>query len=100
MKIKFPILIRYPKQLKSLFEYLDSKGIRYVSGRSLVNSYDITPTCKNPYWIFYERPSSYYSYRENGNRISYWRVEDESEFDMNVVLHFCDYTECEVNFED
>ena len=100
MKIKFPILIRYPKQLKSLFKYLDSKGLRYVSGRSLIGSYVITPTCKNPYWIFYERPNSYYSYRENRDRISYWRVEDESELDKNVVLNFCDCEECEVEFED
>lgn len=97
MKIKFPILIRYPKQLKSLFEYLDSKGIRYISGRSLINSHDITPTCKNPYWIFYEKAGRV---TEDRDRISYWRVEDESELDMNVVLHFCDYKECEVEFED
>ena len=98
MKIKFPVLIRYPKQLKSLFEYLNSKGIRYVSGRSLVDNYDITPTCKNPYWIFYEKENDFLN--SKNDRISYWKVEDESELNMHVVLSWCDCGECEVNFED
>ena len=98
MKIKFPILIRYPKQLRSLLEYLDSKGIRWVSGRNLLEV-EIVPTYEHPYWIFYEENSDNL-WIEDGDRLSYWSVEDESELDVNVVLNFCDCEECEVEFED
>ena len=97
MKIKFPILVKYPKQLKSLFSYLDSKGLRWVSGKKLFEN-EIVPTCEHPYWIFYEEDDDLWV--ELGGRISYWKVEDESELDIHTVLNWCDCKECEVEFED
>ena len=98
MKIKFPILIRYPKQLRSLLEYLDSKGIRWVSGRNLLDA-TIVPSSKCPYWIFYEKCCDNL-WREYGDCLSYWKVEDESELDLDNVLIQSGCECCEVDFED
>ncbi len=92
MKIKFPILIQYPKQLESLFEYLDSKGIRWCSGKSLIknNIFKLVPSTINPLWIFYD----------NNRGVSYWRVVKEEELDIKYVLDRVYYTPREVEFED
>lgn len=84
MKIKFPVLVRYPKQLDTLFKYLDSKGLRWRNRSRLV---DDKMTMNTPVWIFYD---------EIG--ISYYDIDptNEDEFDINYVSYCCCYRPREV----
>ena len=82
MKIKFPVLIRYPKQLDTLFKYLDSKGLHWYSGLSLV---DGSKFIRTPIWIFYHKEG-----------ISYWDITNKNEFDLNYILQHTYYTSKEV----
>ena len=83
MKIKFPILARYPKQLNTLFKYLDSKGLHWCDGSRLVDNKIVDA----PIWIFLDSFG-----------ISYWKIDptNEDEFDINYVSYCCCYRPREV----
>lgn len=83
MKVKFPVLIRYPKQLHTLLKYLDSKGLHWYSGLSLIDSKFI----RTPIWIFYSKEG-----------ISYWDINpaNKNEFNLDYILQHTYYTPKEV----
>ncbi len=98
LKIRFPIPIKYPKQMDSLMEFLSSRGYSWVSKQSLANwrkvMIDVVPSKQYPVWILL------------GNRgegkacITYYNIEEGEESSEKFVCDWSNYTPREVEFED
>lgn len=98
MKIKFPILICYPKQMDSLMEFLTNKGYKWTSERSLTDwrniMVNIIPSKSCPVWILLGN-------RGNGKScISFYNCEEGENSSEKWVCDWCGYAPREVEFED
>ena len=97
MKVRFPVLIKYPKQMDSLMQFLKDKGYRWASGREVIdwrNTMNNIPSKSRPCWILL-------GHRGSGkNCISYYYTEEGESSSEKSVCDWCCYTPREVEFED
>ena len=91
MKIRFPVLIKNKRQLNSLFEYLDSKDLKWATGESLLDD-NTFRLIAFPLWIFYD-PNKY------NNSISFANANTEERLEEDYISKICYYTPTEIDFD-